>query len=1384
MGQATAALSSVIAAVLVLSAAQADDATLQRLESTFDIELRPLLTRYCLKCHSGERVEAEIDLAAFTKLADVRSLPQVWQKVGEMLDSRQMPPKEARQPSESERASLQRWVNEYLTIEARARAGDPGRVVLRRLSNAEYTYTLRDLTGVHSLDPAREFPVDGAAGEGFTNTGSALVMSPALVTKYLDAAKEVASHAVLLPDEFRFSPYSTRRDWTEEILGNIRAFYSEFSDPTGGDKVDLQGVVFDTNQGGRLPLEKYLAATLDERVALASGKKTSAEVARQRGLSPKYLGAIWKMLSAETDSKNSLVLDRLRGHWRETELQNAAALATEVASWQRVLWQFNSVGHIGKEDGPKAWMQPVNPLNPRHELKLKLPESSDGKDAILYLTAGDAGDGNKEDFVVWEGPRLVVPGRPELLLRDVRPVTQQLVALRQRIVASTAQCLNAAAEASASPGPIDLNSLAQKQGVEAESLAAWLEYLGIGASGPAKLGTPLTRKVEEGAGYDFIKRWAGDNALGVVANSSGQHVRIPGNMKPHSIAVHPAPTLSVAVAWRSAAAATLRVEGAVQHAHPECGNGVEWSLELRRGNTRQSLAAGTSRGERAAPFGPLEKIAVQRGDVVALVISPRNANHSCDLTAIDLTLDDGTRQWSLARDLSPDILGGNPHADSHGNPDVWHFFSEPVHGAAGPAIPAGSLLARWQAAGTADEKQSLAQQLQLLLQEGAAALAKNSPDYLLHQQLTSLGGPLLTAALQTTAAKSPSAAVAEGSPYGLDPALFGRHPSGALVDAASLCVKAPSVLEVRLPADLVAGAEFLTAGTLHAQTGSEGSAQFRVLTTKPDQRAVLTADPIVVMEGSAARRRLEAAFDEFRQWFPAALCYTKIVPVDEVITLTLFYREDDHLQRLMLDDEQVARLNRLWDELHYVSHDALLLVDAYAQQLEYATQVRDPKVFEPLRKPINDRAVAFRRWLTETEPQHLDTLLEFAGRAYRRPLTDHESQQLRVLYGSLRQQEIPHDEAIRLTLARVLVAPAFLYHIEKPHPGTKASPVSDWELASRLSYFLWSSQPDEELRELALAGRLSDDKILVAQTRRMLRDAKTRRLAIEFACQWLHIHDFDHLDEKSERHFPTFTGLRSAMYEESIQFFTDFFQNGGPVLSILDADHTFLNEELAKHYGIPSVTGEVWRRVDGVKRFSRGGILTQATTLTKQSGASRTSPILRGNWLNEVVLGQKLPRPPSNVPQLADAAPAGLTERQLIERHSSDATCMTCHARIDPFGFALENFDAIGRFREKDAGGLAINSRTTLPDGTTIQGLSGLKRYLLTTRRDAFVRQFNRKLLGYALGRSVQLSDEPLLTDMHNTLNANDYRISSALELIVRSRQFREIRGREMAFDN
>jgi len=399
-----------------------------------------------------------------------------------------------------------------------------------------------------------------------------------------------------------------------------------------------------------------------------------------------------------------------------------------------------------------------------------------------------------------------------------------------------------------------------------------------------------------------------------------------------------------------------------------------------------------------------------------------------------------------------------------------------------------------------------------------------------------------------------------------------------------------------------------------------------------------------------------------------------------------------------------------------------------------------------MRQPILKAAAAFKELQKTAVTVQREAVIDFAAKAWRRPLSEREITALRAF-------------PPRLMLVRVLTSPAFLYRGEKA--PAKTGPVSAQELATRLSYFLWSSAPDDELRSAKIEE-------IPSQAQRMLKSDKVRRLATEFGCQYLHVRDVATLDEKSERHFPTFLDLRDDMQEEITRFFIDLIQNNRSVLSLLDADHTFVNAELAKHYGFES-NGD-WQRIDGLHAQGRGGILGFAATLAKQAGASRTSAILRGTWLSEVILGDKLPTPPKGVPTLPEEAPANLTERQLIERHSRDENCVACHKRIDPFGFALEGFDAIGRSRKAD-------TKTILPDGSAVDGLADLRNYLLTKRHDDFLRQFSRKLLGYALGRSVQLSDKPLIEQMVKS----DLRIGMLVDLIVRSPQFREVRGKDFA---
>jgi hypothetical protein len=1357
-------------------------------------DIRPLLKQHCGKCHTGKDAEAEVDLDAFATFADVRKGTKTWLKISEMIDSGQMPPKDAKPLSDADKTTLQKWLRGHLKNEASAHAGDPGRVVLRRLSNSEYTYTLRDLTGIAALDPAKEFPVDGAAGEGFTNTGDALGMSPTLLTKYLQAAKRVAAHAVLLPSGIAWSPATTRNDWTNAKVAEIREFYRRHTKPgsevVGGSKgIDFFGASFrDLNDGAVIPLEVYLAAIIDKR----GDDETLSRVYRKR------------LENALQNGDASALVARVRDRLKTAKPGDAAALARDIRDWQRVLWKFNSVGHIGKVGGPKSWLEGVNPLTARYDAKLKMPAASNAGDSVtFYLSAGDAGDGSEHDVVVWQNPRFVAPGKPDLPLKDVREVARNMAATRHAVFANTEKYLRAAEDVVA--GGSD-EAAAKNHGVDIDALRAWLDVLGITGRGPAKIEGHFKNKLDNPT-YKFINGWGNHETPLVLANSSDTDVRIPGKARARGVVVHPSPKLDVVVAWQSPIDGVVQLQVNVAHAHPECGNGVTWAIERRGGSRRERLANGIAQGGNPAKIDVIDKLDIKKGEAIVVAIGPRDANHSCDLTSLDMTITAGDAVWNLANDVSSDLASANPHPDRRGNQGVWHFLSEPSTAplAGAFAIPKGSLLDRWRAA-SGEERVNLAQGMQNLMTFGPTP---NQPaaDSLLRKQLDSFNGPILSK-LRMKKLAAPGKLVAKDAVnWGLDPAEFGKHPTGkGQVAADSLCVKAPNITEIRVPLDLVAGMEFVAGGAIHPDHGDIGCVQLQVGFTKPQSMTGViapttsvsttkagdmptvnfsTAAPFVAAEKSLARARFEKAFDDFRAIFPIAVCYTKIVPVDEVVTLTLFYREDDHLCRLMLTDAEKARLDKLWDELHYISRDALTMVDGLEQLIQYATQDGDPKLFEPLRKPFKERADAFRKQLADSEAKHLEGVIDFAKRAYRRPVTKNEREQLVGLYQQLRKQEIAHDEAIRLTLARVLVAPAFLYRLETPGPAAAAVAVNDYELATRLSYFLWSSGPDEELLKLAAAGKLRDPDVLREQAKRMVKDDRVRRLAIEFACQWLHIRGFDGMSEKSERHFPTFLGLREHMYEESIQFFSDFFRRDRSVLDLLDSNDTYLNQPLAEHYGIPGIVGNEWRRVENVKKYGRGGILGLATTLATQSGASRTSPILRGNWISEVLLGEKLPRPPKGVPQLPDdeTKTEGLTVRQLVERHASDAKCAVCHKRIDAYGFALEGFDAIGRRRDKDLANRPIDTKAKAMDGAEFDGIDGLRQYLLTVRKDAFVRQFCKKLLGYALARGVQLSDEPLLDEMQSRLAANEYRVGAAIDAILRSRQFREIRGKDFAAD-
>ena len=404
--------------------------------------------------------------------------------------------------------------------------------------------------------------------------------------------------------------------------------------------------------------------------------------------------------------------------------------------------------------------------------------------------------------------------------------------------------------------------------------------------------------------------------------------------------------------------------------------------------------------------------------------------------------------------------------------------------------------------------------------------------------------------------------------------------------------------------------------------------------------------------------------------------------------------------------------------------------------------------------------------------QHTDAcartiLSRFVSRAFRRPATTAEVEEYIGYVNLARKQGDSFQEGIATALEAVLVSPQFLYRIELDRPAA----VGPYEMASRLSYFLWSSMPDEELLHSARLGKLCRPTELNAEVTRMLRDPKASELVENFAGQWLQFKNIDVVRPDLER-FPVFDeGLRQAMRRETELFIEDIVRNDRSILDLLDAKYTFVNERLARFYGIPGVTGPEFRRVDVSGMERGGGILSQASILTISSYSTRTSPVLRGKWILENLLNAPPPAPPPGVPTL-DESKSGQTAslRMQMEEHRKNATCASCHSRMDPLGFGLENFNAIGAWRTED-GKFPVDASGTLPDGRTFRTPAELK-VLLRQDREVFARALTEKLLIYALGRGLERYDRPTVAEIVDKLPAQDYRFSTLVSGIVNSLPF------------
>ena len=576
------------------------------------------------------------------------------------------------------------------------------------------------------------------------------------------------------------------------------------------------------------------------------------------------------------------------------------------------------------------------------------------------------------------------------------------------------------------------------------------------------------------------------------------------------------------------------------------------------------------------------------------------------------------------------------------------------------------------------------------------------------------------------------------------------------------------------------------------------------------------------------RARYEAAFARFSAVFPTAFYLRergRFYPVDSYDqgrylgagfhSVTGYFRDDAVLSELILDEKGKKELDKLWQDFEFIADytgrtweqflfngggggrglviNKPIFDKAKSQEAVYSLRDQYLKAV-PADKPEVAKALiehfgtinSAMRWLekarAEAEPLQLQALLKFASHAYRRPLASDERDEILGYYRDLRtKSKLTQEESMRASIVSLLVSPDFLYRVDMrdnapAHKTADSVSLSGYAIANRLSFFLWSSMPDEELTEHAAAGDLTKPAVLAAQVRRMIKDDRVRGFATEFAGNWLGFRGFETLNSVDRERFPAFNEhLRDAMFEEPIRFFVNVLRSDRPALDFLYGNYTFVNPVLAKHYGMPEIQGDArtWVRVDNANQYGRGGLLPMSVFLTLNAPGLRTSPVKRGYWVARRVLGEAIPPPPPVVPELPhDEAKSDLPIRELLAQHRQNSMCASCHARFDSFGLTFENYGPVGDRRTKDLAGRPVDTHGTYPGGEQGQGLEGLQGYIRAHREKDFLNNLTEKLLVYALGRSQLISDEPLLETMRMKLAASDYKLSALIDTIVASPQF------------
>ncbi|AMV32058.1 hypothetical protein VN12_08040 [Pirellula sp. SH-Sr6A] len=1249
---------------------------------SFGKQIQPLLIKLCGDCHGQKPTDNDLDLTSFDSAADIVAKPRVLGDVAERLRIADMPPEDAPQPTEAEHELLQNWIRSALDAEASARSGDPGPVTLRRLSNTEYDNAIRDLTGV-DMRPTqvREFPADSVGGEGFANVGDAMPVTPELVERYHQTARDVASRVVLLPQGFRFSPSADRPDWVEESLRPLREFHARYAGPHGEP-----------------PLAAHLAATLKHRERIIrEGPAAIVSIAAEEKLNPTYLSVLWNGLTSTSGS--SPEVDELTRLWREKadqfEIENARRQSLLKSAREKIHSQWTTAKRTlaaskVAEGSSVSFEQSVSVHRGELLVLTVFPNESHGADSTLV------------DWIIREA-------NGEQRTWSVRDLVPHL---------------------------LTGNPSNDQRG------ASWSFF--------ETTSTPvfLTDRRDNNGGRPELQSWSLGAEPSVFVNSADNPVNVWTSLPARSFFVHPGPNRPVTVSWTSPFDGELHISGRVADVHPSGSDGVSFEL---------SHAASAELGKALLDLGNVPSAPLDPGlppDVLAMVRA----------------------KWREASTDPIPVLA-----------QIQAMQDQLFEGRYGKnaALAVGNGFRAWE---------ELRRVVDVERVQGAAreplfriiALPAQSETYVIWDRLRLEGGdgeplvfsehPVLRAAIEQAS--------------GLR---FGKHPQGRPVPDTALVTAAGAeiVIDLRSLPEAVLNSlvlpRFLRADVrldeaspetasvcafLIAATGGGGNlAEPVAIASVDDPHAAQILHPRM------ASKRAEPA-KEFRRLFPPAVLFQPIIPRDAQGSIFLYRREDEALQRLMLDEDGKKEIDRLWRELEFVSEQALHTPAAYEGLVQYYRKPNDGArimffYIQEFQKQIKREASDFLATQVAAERSHLESLFAFAERAWRRPLEANERDAILASYHADREEGAKHDPALRAALARVLSSPWFLYRVEQPSLGAGWQAISGHELATRLSFLLWDSIPDEELR--AKSTSLHQRDVMEQQLRRMLQDDRVRGMAAEFGGRWLGVRDFVDNHGRSLKHFPEFTpALRDALAEEPVQFFIDLLMNDRPVADVIDADAVVINDVLASHYGIPGVEGSQWRRVEDVSVYGRGGFLGFGAVIAKQSAAARTSPIKRGAWIVQM-LGERLPKVPPEVPPLPETPPAGLSVREITELHRQDAKCAGCHVRIDPYGMAMERFDAIGRFRP--ASELKPGDTVgMLRDGTVIDGIDGLRGYFAGPRREDLLRTLARKLTGYALGRAVMTSDRALVENVTRTMTHGG-RWSDTLLVIAQSEQFLSMRS-------